>query len=135
MAIFQGFPPPVLKFLAKALSQLPLLNAKLDIFGMLLKCLFVLLTIVFATVAIYAQSSVTQATLSGLVRDTSGAVVAGAHVTIREVATGLERTTTSDDEGRYQLLAIPPGDYALNAESDNIGDYHNPRVTIMVGQA
>jgi hypothetical protein len=55
--------------------------------------------------------------ISGYVRDSSGAVVPRA--TIRAVSTGqqLVRTTNSDQTGFYNLLAMPPGVYDITAES------------------
>ena len=46
-------------------------------------------------------SQVNTGTISGVVQDSSGAVIAGATVTIRNVDTGTARTVTSDEGGRY----------------------------------
>ena len=42
-------------------------------------------------------SQVTTGTISGVVQDSSGAVIAGATVTVRNVDMGTARTVTSDD--------------------------------------
>jgi protocatechuate 3,4-dioxygenase beta subunit len=42
--------------------------------------------------------------------------VPGATVT-REAATGITRSVTTNDEGTYQIFALPPGDYEISAEA------------------
>jgi carboxypeptidase family protein len=53
--------------------------------------------------------------ISGTVRDKSGAVLANATVTVVQVATHYTRTVTSDAAGLYSVLALPPGRYNLTA--------------------
>ena len=57
----------------------------------------------------FAQSQSNAADLRGFVRDQQGAVVNGATVTARQSATNTERTTTTNDEGFYQITNLPPG--------------------------
>jgi hypothetical protein len=52
-------------------------------------------------------------TILGSVTDPSGAVVAGATVKIRNVATGLERTTTTSADGSYSAPELPIGTYSV----------------------
>jgi carboxypeptidase family protein/TonB-dependent receptor-like protein len=54
-------------------------------------------------------------TISGVVQDQSGATVPGATVVVKNVATGLTRTVTANDKGRYYAPALPIGDYELQA--------------------
>src|SRR5205807_3565131 len=58
-----------------------------------------------------AQTSSTE--ISGLVRDSSGASVTGAEVTLTRVATGESRHATTNSEGVYALPIIEPGEYTL----------------------
>ena len=51
------------------------------------------------------------ATVLGAVRDSSGAVVPGATVTLKNTATGIAATTTSDQDGNYQFLNVRVGTY------------------------
>jgi hypothetical protein len=53
--------------------------------------------------------------IQGYVRDSSGAVISGARVTVTEVATNLNRGTTTDSQGAYIFLALSPGHYKINA--------------------
>jgi outer membrane receptor protein involved in Fe transport len=64
-----------------------------------------------------ALADVTRFDLSGVVTDTSGGVLPGATVTVRNVDTGFSRTTVTDDQGRYSFTALPPtGRWTLTAE-------------------
>ena len=72
----------------------------------LLTCLFVL-----STAAAFAQLS--SATLNGVVRDSTGAVIAKANVVLSNVDTSLERATASNDTGSYVFTDITPGRYTL----------------------
>ncbi|MCI0424119.1 MAG: carboxypeptidase-like regulatory domain-containing protein, partial [Acidobacteria bacterium] len=57
-----------------------------------------------------------QARLTGIVTDSSGAVVVGAKVMARNVATGLAYSGSTSDSGTYVLPLLPPGEYELNCE-------------------
>jgi protocatechuate 3,4-dioxygenase beta subunit len=59
---------------------------------------------------VFGQSS---ATLQGTVSDQKGAVMPKAKVMVHNQATGLERTTETDNEGSYQVAALPVGVYRV----------------------
>jgi hypothetical protein len=52
-------------------------------------------------------------TILGTVTDPQGAVVAGAKVTVRNVNTGLERTTQTSSDGSYAVPELPTGTYTV----------------------
>ena len=56
-------------------------------------------------------------TILGTVHDQSGAVIRGAKVTARQVATGLVREETTNDAGEYLFAQLPVGQYELTAEA------------------
>ena len=76
--------------------------------------LFLGFTALFCASVLNAQTS--EATLSGTVKDPSGAPVTGAKVTATNQDTGVSRTIESDNEGRFQF-AVLPGRYSLTAEA------------------
>jgi hypothetical protein len=55
-------------------------------------------------------------TVSGVLTDSSGAVIQGARVTLTDEQKGYTFTTVSDNNGRYLFASIPPGLYSVTAE-------------------
>src|SRR5215469_15121322 len=55
-------------------------------------------------------------TILGTVTDTSGAAIVGAKVTIRNVDTGIERTTVTNDAGQYNVPELQVGTYKVTVE-------------------
>jgi hypothetical protein len=55
--------------------------------------------------------------LTGAVTDPTKLAVAGATITATNLRNGLKRNTTTNDEGRWTLTALSPGEYEVRAES------------------
>src|SRR6266849_2501682 len=55
--------------------------------------------------------------IQGGVRDTSGATVAGAAVTLNNAATNVNQTTKTDAAGNYQFVSLAPGDYKISVSA------------------
>jgi outer membrane receptor protein involved in Fe transport len=72
-----------------------------------------LFAVVLGMSGIDAQTRSTAADLTGIVRDQSNAVLPGAVVTVTNTATNVSRSTTSQQEGRFALPALPPGTYQI----------------------
>jgi hypothetical protein len=62
-------------------------------------------------------SQVDTGTIAGVVKDPSGAVVAGATVAIRNVGTGAVHKAFTNSIGEYVSGPLPPGDYTVAAQS------------------
>ena len=79
--------------------------------------LAVLVAGVAALTPSYARAQNPTFSVEGVVADEQQAVLPGATVTIRNVATGLMRTATTDEQGRYVFSALPPeGRYEISVE-------------------
>lgn len=91
-----------------------------------------IVTICTAGVAL-GQSQANAADLNGFVRDPQGAVVVGATVTARNPATNFSRSTTTNDDGYYQLTSLPPGDYEITVEAQNYKKAVVPTYKLTVG--
>lgn len=91
-------------------------------------------TLVFAASAI-GQSQANAADLSGTVTDPSGAVVAGATITAKGSGTGIVRTATSNAEGNYRFIGLPPGDYEVSVEAKSFKKSVISGVKLTVGQS
>ncbi len=81
-----------------------------------------------------AASQTITATLQGVVRDTSQAVLPGATVTLREPDTGLVRSIVTDAAGRYVLSHVPVGTYDLTIELAGFKTLQRERVRFEIGQ-
>jgi hypothetical protein len=94
--------------------------------------LLVLLVLGAAT----TSAQVNTATISGTVFDPQNLGVKGAKVTLTNAATGATRTTPTDEDGRYNLVGIPPGRYKMTVEGgSSFGIYENPSVVLTVGES
>src|SRR5260370_38469697 len=67
----------------------------------------------------FAQLST--ASLSGVVKDSSGAAVPKSKVMLKNVATGVEHTTTTKDAGAYLFVEIIPCSYGSPASRKGLG--------------
>lgn len=63
----------------------------------------------------FPQSQATSGNIEGRVLDPNGAAVPGVTVTATNQQTGFEKTATSDEEGNYRLILLPPGTYKVVA--------------------
>ena len=70
--------------------------------------------------------------LTGTVTDQSGAVIAGAQVTFRNVATGIATQVSSSSEGVYSAQ-LAPGTYDITAEARGFKKFVQNHVTVEVG--
>ena len=61
------------------------------------------------------SAQVPTATLTGLVKDATGAVVPDVKVTATNTNTNLSREATTDTSGTYRIPALNPGPYRLDA--------------------
>lgn len=74
----------------------------------------VLLVLSLSASASQAQSN--DGTISGTVRDGSGAAVSGATVTLTNAANGVARTVTTGEDGLFVSPQLPPGVYTIRVE-------------------
>ena len=79
-------------------------------------------------------SQVNTGTISGVVEDSSGAVIAGATVTVRNVDTGAARTVTSDEGGRYITPVLPVGNYEVRGQQAGFQTEIRSGITLTVGR-
>src|SRR5580658_10891733 len=71
----------------------------------------VLVFVLLAALTVSAQTF--RGTILGTATDPSGAVLPGAKVTVKNVGTGLERTTETSADGSYALPELPIGTYTV----------------------
>jgi hypothetical protein len=74
------------------------------------------------------------ASLTGTVRDGSGAVIAGAEVTVKNTANGMRRALKTNAAGEYVAAGLPPGLYDITARSAGFRNYQATGVVLRVAQ-
>lgn len=90
-----------------------------------------ILLILVSTVWGWAQ---VEASITGMVMDSSGAAVAGATVTVRNLETNLSRTTSTGEAGRYNVPSLPVGRYEVEAALPAFKSELRTGITLVVGQ-
>src|ERR1700721_1873115 len=81
-----------------------------------------------------AQVASAAAALNGTVRDTSGAVVPGAKVVLKNTATGFTQITRSNGTGNYSLVNIAPGSYIATASMTGFSNGQSSAFELSVNQ-
>jgi len=82
-----------------------------------------------------AGAQTNTATLSGTVADPQGRGVKSAKVTATYLATGVERSTTTNENGYYNLLSLAPGAYKLTVDAGgSFAPFTNENLDLNVGQ-
>ena len=92
--------------------------------------IFLILVIVFAAPTL---AQVAGGTLSGTITDPSGAGIPQAKVIIKNVATGVERTATTDSDGFYTSINLFPGSYQITISATGFSTETSHGVTMSVG--
>src|SRR5579863_1664220 len=71
--------------------------------------------------AVPASPQAANGRVVGTVTDPGGAVIAGARVTVTNVGTGIHWETTSRQDGTYQVLELPIGNYSVAVQEEGFG--------------
>jgi outer membrane receptor protein involved in Fe transport len=96
------------------------------------KGLATLVLALLCSTASYGQLST--ASVNGIVRDPSGSSVPQAVVVLKNVDTGVERQTISNEAGNYVFLNVPPGSYTLEASKPGFRTNRLNPFTLVVNQ-
>src|SRR5262245_48484943 len=79
------------------------------------------------------NAQVTTATVYGVVRDTTGAVLPGAAVTATNQGTNLSRDALTDERGEFVMPVLPAGRYTLRIELPGFKAYTNQGLDLGAG--
>jgi Carboxypeptidase regulatory-like domain/TonB dependent receptor len=82
-----------------------------------------------------AAGQANSASLNGVVRDASGAVIPEAQVVLSNTATGVASNSTTNASGVYAFNNIVPGDYSLSVSKDGFSTEIQQGLHILVQQA
>src|SRR3954449_10132822 len=86
----------------------------------------------FFVITLVAQVG-TEASFFGTALDSSGASVPNATVTATNLSTGLTKTVQSDNEGSFNILALPIGPYSLTVAANGFKKWELPMAELRVG--
>ncbi|MGA7275959.1 MAG: carboxypeptidase regulatory-like domain-containing protein, partial [Candidatus Udaeobacter sp.] len=67
--------------------------------------------------ALSAYGQFESASVLGYAKDSSGAAIPGATITLTNLATSISQTTKTDSEGRYEFPSVPIGEYRVGGEA------------------
>lgn len=97
-------------------------------------CLDVIFALVCILTAGLQAQSISTAQLKGTVRDQTGDAISKATVTATDESRGFSRSTTSDNQGDYQFLLLPPGTYTVTATTPGFNTYFSKNVVLTTGE-
>src|SRR5437899_6441760 len=80
------------------------------------------------------SAQVTTGTISGVVQDASGAVIPGVSVTVRNMDTGIARSVTTDERGRYTAPNLTLGNYEVEGQLTGFQTEIRSGITLTVGR-
>ena len=112
------------------------LNANLLRLGAPVACGLLVLAILLspaATSVACAQATAGTGSILGSITDPSGAVVPDANITVRNVETNLTRNVTSNEAGRYEVVALQPGPYEVRATKAGFAHLVRTGITVSIG--
>jgi hypothetical protein len=93
---------------------------------------WLLLLVMFAfALAAFGQNT---ASIKGTVTDSSGAAVAGAAVTVKNVDLGITRTTQTNSVGDYEVPALKPGTYSVEVKMQGFQPQQAKNVVLEVSK-
>src|SRR5438105_5741044 len=81
----------------------------------------------------FAQSQANSGNIEGRVVDPNGAAVVGATVAATNQQTGLEKTATTNDQGDFSVILLPPGMYTVHANAAGFALSEIKDVNVTVG--
>src|SRR5215471_8271728 len=81
---------------------------------------------------VFTQGST--ATISGVVRDGSGALVPGVSVSVKQIENGFTRTAVSTENGGYAIPLLPVGPYELITNMPGFKQQLRRGINLVVGQ-
>src|SRR6266550_21832 len=104
--------------------------------------IFVLRRAVIATCALILASGTSfrceaqtnYGSIVGTARDASGAVIVGTHVTVTNVATGVDVTQATNDVGAFSFTTLFPGRYTIHAEMQGFQSVDISDIQLQVNQ-
>ncbi len=87
--------------------------------------------LLLAPALVWAQAT---GTIQGVVTDATGAVIPGAQIVVRNLDTGVEYKTTTNEVGFYMVQGLNPGRYSITCSSEGMSTSERPELRLEVAQ-
>jgi Carboxypeptidase regulatory-like domain len=107
------------------------------VFGAVVTCLSIVLSVSLSLSILGSEPAAAQqasALITGTVKDTTGAVVAGAKITVTNTGTNVSHSTTTGKDGDYLFSLLPIGTYQLAVEAAGFEKYAQTGITLEINQ-
>jgi hypothetical protein len=98
------------------------------------RCFSIASIAAFVLTITFTVSAQTTSTITGEVRDTNSSLLVGVRITATALETGVARTTSSGEEGRFIFPALPVGTYELRAEHSGFEPLVSQTVRLTVNE-
>ena len=95
----------------------------------------VLVLILLCSIFSIAQTQITTGVIQGTLVDSSGAVISGASVEVKNPKTNFTKDVTTEADGRFAFLALPPGTYTVKTAKSGFTTLLQKDIELTVGQA
>ena len=93
----------------------------------------VALSVALLATSAFAQTSTT-GSIEGLVTDPNGAAVKGAAISVTSPNLIKTQTATTGDDGRYQILNLPPGIYKVAVDAGGFAKFTSSEIQVNLGR-
>lgn len=97
-------------------------------------CLLVLFITAATSNSTFGADDLDNIVFEGVIRDSAGALIPAAKIVATHLATGVERTTVSNGEGRFRIAVSAPGNYKLKAIAVGFKDEESREVAAVTGR-
>lgn len=97
------------------------------------RSLALLLLVLFALTGVMSAQS-DRASVNGVVKDSSAAVVPGVQVRVTNLGTNEVQTTTTDSQGFYKVINLPVGSYTISYSKDGFRPVDRKGITLLISQ-
>ncbi|HVS73896.1 MAG TPA: carboxypeptidase regulatory-like domain-containing protein [Candidatus Acidoferrales bacterium] len=96
---------------------------------------FALVLTLLCAASSWSQEQITTGTVKGDITDPRGGGVAGVAIEIKNLDTNLTRTDSTNADGHFAFLNLPPGRYTLTIVKQGFATVEQQNINLTVGQA
>jgi Carboxypeptidase regulatory-like domain/TonB dependent receptor/TonB-dependent Receptor Plug Domain len=95
---------------------------------------FILLFVALVIYCLPLHAQTTDTAITGIVTDSSGAVIPGATVTVSSPATGIEKKTVTNSVGHYSVNYLTPGTYDVTVSANGFTTFVEKGIVVQIDQ-